>query len=253
MSRPIVLTFAFVILWCPLTQAAPVEAPATTPREEELGEKEADPKTETSPPRNALPKDSSESPPVGILSPPAQHSAESAKSETGPPPSMTLRDEARQIQDELLLTRARIALIGSKIFDSAIEIELRGNLERFYRVEGLTVTLDGIPVYHRIEGLGPQREMIVKVFAVPGGHRLAIRADLQAKRDETYHIHFDQSYTIVVPEHSTVRTRLKLRETGNIFSRFGRKNRGHYHLDVRLNIRSRESKSKTHAEGIAIP
>jgi hypothetical protein len=154
-----------------------------------------------------------------------------------------LDDEAGALQDELLQARTRVALLTSKLYDAKLQVELRSNLERFYTVRDFTVTVDGAPVYHQDEGLGAQAGPLFDLYAAPGSHRVGITAELIAKRNDHYRVHFTQEYTVIVPEASTVRARIKLRETGNMFANFDKRKSGRYDLHARLKVRARVNKN----------
>jgi hypothetical protein len=127
------------------------------------------------------------------------------------------------------------------LFQSKLTLQLRTNLERFYTVTELTITVDGAPVFRRDSGLPPGGDALFELFAAPGAHELGVSANLVARRDPTYKLRFDQTFTVVVPEDSTVSTRLVMRETGNMW-RFAKWRRGRHALSFRLRARAKANK-----------
>ncbi len=155
----------------------------------------------------------------------------------------TLRQEARSLRDDLFRARARVSQVTSKLFNSEVSVQLRSNLPRFYDVTDLTVTLDGAPVYIRETGVDQTGEPIVQLFAAPGSHEIGVSANLAARRDRTYTVRFDESFTFVVPEDSLVSARLRIRETGNMW-RFAARKRGHYRFRTDLRTRAKAHKKR---------
>jgi hypothetical protein len=144
-----------------------------------------------------------------------------------------LQDDARALRDELFKARARVSVVGSKLFTARIAMSFRSNLERFYTARDFTISVDGAPVYVQESGLPQTAGDLFEVFAAPGSHELAISVDLVARRDPAYKLEVEEVLTLVVPEDARVSSRLLLRETGNMW-RFAEKRRGHTDLRVRL-------------------
>jgi hypothetical protein len=158
-----------------------------------------------------------------------------------PAETRRIQDQAQTLRDRLFKARARVSILGSKLFQSKVTLQLRTNLERFYNVTDLTITVDGAPVFRRDSGLPPGHDELFELFAAPGAHELGVSADLVARRDATYKLRFDQTFTVVVPEDSTVSTRLVIRETGNMW-RFAKRRRGRHALSFRLRARAKTNK-----------
>lgn len=160
-----------------------------------------------------------------------------------------LQSRARALQDELFKSRARVSVLAASLFQSRVQLELKGNLDRFYEASNFTLTLDGAPVFQAETGLGRPGAMLVDAYAAPGAHELEVSATLVARRDPTYRIRVRQSFTIVVPERSTVSSKLVLRESGNMWN-FTRKRRGAYR--VRMDLKTK-AKSTDKGGGKAAP
>lgn len=209
---------------------------APSPEEETPGEDGAEtppPEGEDGPPSEAEAPPPEPSSPTPLLDP-----AEIAR----------LQDEARSIRDELFKARARVSAVTAKLFRSKLTVELRSNIERFYEISEFTITLDGAPVYFKETGLAPVKTSIVEMYAAPGSHEMGISAKLVAKRQKTYQIRINQTFTVVVPEDSQLRTKFLLHEFGNMFSRFDKRRRGAYRVHTELQVKAKankKSKKKT--------
>ena len=154
-----------------------------------------------------------------------------------------LQQDLSELRDAIFKARARASIVASKLFHSKITLQVRSNVERFYEVTDFTVTVDGAPVVALERGMGPPRTPLFEVHAAPGAHELGITAHLVARRDPTYKITLHQTFGIVVPETSTVFTRLVIRETGNMW-RFAKHQRGHYRLRVDLRVRAKRDRAQ---------
>lgn len=151
--------------------------------------------------------------------------------------------ESRALQDDLFKARARVAVVTSKLFRAKITLQLRSNLERFYEVSDLQIALDGAPVFLQEKGWPTAAGDLFEVYAAPGAHELTISARLVARRDATYKLRIDDTFTVFVPEDSTVSTRLLLRETGNMW-RFTKRGRGRHVLTAILRARARPNERR---------
>jgi hypothetical protein len=79
---------------------------------------------------------------------------------------------------------------------------------------------------------------LFELYAAPGAHELSFSANLVARRDTTYKLRVAQTFTVVVPEDSTVSTKLLVRETGNMW-RFSKRGRGRSHVQTILRARAK--------------
>ncbi len=149
-----------------------------------------------------------------------------------------IETEARAVSDELFKARARVATVASKLFRSKIELQLRSNLERFYEVSDLVISVDGAPVVTHESGVPAAAAELFQLYAAPGAHELSFSAKLVARRDATYKLRISQTFTVFVPEESTVSTKLVVRETGNMW-RFTKRNRGRSRVDLQLRARAK--------------
>lgn len=149
-----------------------------------------------------------------------------------------LQQDARALRDELFKARARVSVVGSKLFTARIAMSFRSNLERFYTAKDFTIRVDGAPVYVQETGLPQTAGDLFEVFAAPGSHEIAISVDLVARRDPAYRLELVETLTLVVPEDARVSSRLLLRETGNMW-RFAAKRRGHTDLQVSLRAKAK--------------
>lgn len=185
-------------------------------------------------PEGAEPEPGAESPPPEPVpeAPPAPRIDQAAVDE--------LSGQARALQDALFKSRARAAALAANLFQSRVQVELSGNLERFYSVTEFVLTLDGAPVFQAEQGLGRPGAQLVDAYAAPGAHALTVSATLVARRDPTYRIRIEQLFTIVVPERSTVSSKLILRESGNMWT-FARRKRGRYRLRIDLKSRAKSN------------
>ncbi|HET6584470.1 MAG TPA: hypothetical protein VFG69_13505 [Nannocystaceae bacterium] len=149
-----------------------------------------------------------------------------------------LQEDARALRDELFKARARVSIVGSKLFTARIAMSFRSNLERFYTAKDFTIRVDGAPVYVQENGLPKTAGDLFEVFAAPGSHELAISVDLVARRDPSYKLEVQETLSLVVPEDARVSSRLVLRENGNMW-RFAEKRRGRTDLRVRLQAKAK--------------
>ena len=225
----------------PAAKPAPEPAPAAEDEpvieEDEPGATEPG-ETET----EATPSDDGEAGPGEDATEPEP----SAPQEPEPSPvddagAQALQQQARDLRDRLFKARARVAIVGSKVFSSRLQLDVRSNIERFYAVTDLTITVDGAPVYQRDQGMPPTAGNVFEVAAAPGAHEVGIAADLVARRDQTYKVSVGQTFTVVVPENSTVSSRLVMRETGNMW-RFAKRRMGYYRLVMKLRARAKANK-----------
>lgn len=154
-----------------------------------------------------------------------------------------LQEDARVLRDELFKARARVSVVGSKLFTARIAMSFRSNLERFYTAKDFTIRVDGAPVYVQENGLPKTAGDLFEVFAAPGSHELAISVDLVARRDPSYKLEVQETLSLVVPEAARVSSRLVLRENGNMW-RFAEKRRGRTDLRVRLQAKAKLPKGK---------
>jgi hypothetical protein len=149
-----------------------------------------------------------------------------------------LMAESRALQDELVRAKAAVSTVTAKLFRAKVSLSLRSNLERFYEVSELSIALDGAPVFVQAKGLPPARQELALAYAAPGAHEIGVSLELKARRDATYRLRIDQSFTIVVPEDSTVSSALVLRETGNMW-RAGKRGRGRHAVTTVLRIKTK--------------
>jgi hypothetical protein len=161
-----------------------------------------------------------------------------------------LQAEARALRDELFKARARVSVVGSKLFTARIAMSFRSNLERFYTARDFTIRVDGAPVYVQESGLPQTAGDLFEVFAAPGSHELAVSVDLVARRDPAYKLEVEEVLTLVVPADARVSSRLLLRETGNMW-RFAERRRGHTDLRVRLRASAKVPKGARKTGGAA--
>jgi hypothetical protein len=216
----------------------------------------------TPPQGDAPPAEDEAAPPEGDEGPPAQGDAAAPEGEDTPPaeaeqpapkPSAPaplvapaeiarLQAEARSVRDELFKARARVSSVTAKLFRSKVTVELRSNLERFYEISEFTITLDGAPVYFKETGLAPVKTSIVEMYAAPGSHELGISAKLVAKRQKTYQMRVAQTFTVVVPEDSRLRTKFMVHELGNMFGKFDKRKRGAYRVHTELHAKAKANK-----------
>lgn len=210
--------------------AEPAEAEPTGPESEPVGPA---PNGEIEAAGDAEPGDEAEAP--------------TAASRVDPAALAAIQAESRALQDELFKARARVATVTSKLFRAKVTLQLRSNLERFYEVSDLVVAIDGAPVFMQPSGLPTAAGDLFEVYAAPGAHELSISARLVARRDATYKLRIDDTFTVYVPEDSTVSTRLMLRETGNMW-RFTKRGRGRHAVGAILRARS---KPNTRGRGAA--
>lgn len=161
-----------------------------------------------------------------------------------------LQATSRELQDELFKARARVAVVTSKLFRAKIALQLRSNLERFYEVSDLVISLDGAPVFVQDKGWPTAADDLFEAYAAPGAHELTISARLVARRDATYKLRIDDTFTVLVPPDSTVFTRLVLRETGNMW-RFTKRGRGRHVLTAILRARAKPNERRRGAKAKA--
>lgn len=227
------------------TPPAPSSAPSTAP---------STPPTDTEPPADDTPSADAGEPAEDAPTPqtPAETPAEAPAGPTptaGPPAGIdraaldALNAESRALQDELFKARARVAVVTSKLFRAKITLQLRSNLERFYDVSDLVISIDGAPVFSQEKGWPTAASELFEVYAAPGAHELGISAHLVARRDATYKLRIDDTFTVFVPEDSTVSTRLQLRETGNMW-RFTKRGRGRHVLTAILRARAKPNERR---------
>jgi hypothetical protein len=183
--------------------------------------------------------------PDGEAPPPTEPIEPVAPAPSGPDPAAVakLQEDARALRDELFKARARVSVVGSKLFTARIAMSFRSNLERFYTARDFTIRVDGAPVYVQENGLPKTAGDLFEVFAAPGSHELAISVDLVARRDPSYKLEVQETLSLVVPEDARVSSRLVLREHGNMW-RFAEKRRGRTDLRVRLQATAKLPKGK---------
>lgn len=204
----------------PATETPPTEEPPT----------EAPPTEEPAPDGEAPPPEPGQ---TDIASPVAE-----APVRVDPAKVDAIEAEARAVSDELFKARARVATVASKLFRSKINLQLRSNLERFYQVSDLVISVDGAPVVDQESGMPAAAAELFELYAAPGAHELSFTVKLVARRDATYKLRIAQTFTVFVPEDSTVSTKLRVRETGNMW-RFTKRGRGRSRVDLRLRARAK--------------
>jgi len=240
------------LLVAPLVSAAPSK-PATKPGAPQTGAPQAGatpggkPATSPATPATEPPADDVE-PPTGPTDPAEPTPTEPTPTEPAPEPTTPtgpdaaavarLQQDARALRDDLFKARARVSVVGSKLFTARIAMSFRSNLERFYTASDFTIRVDGAPVYVQEQGLPKTAGDLFEVFAAPGSHEIAISVDLVARRDPAYKLEIEETLALVVPEDARVSSRLVLRETGNMW-RFASRRRGHTDLRVRLQARAK--------------
>ena len=199
-----------------------------------------------------------------VDAPPAEQTPDSAVEQSADPAEASqqgptvdagelsrVQAQADALRDEILKARTRVSLIASKLFTSKVVLDVRSNLERFYEVSDLVITVDGAPAYLRESGLPPTAGPVFELFAAPGSHELGISAQLVARRERSYRVRIAQTFVITVPQQATVRARLTARETGNMW-RFGKSQRGHYRTVMTLKARAKKNKgTATKSSGAA--
>lgn len=170
-----------------------------------------------------------------------------------PPPTIdpaavaALQAEARELRDALFKARGRVSTVAARLFTTRVSMRLRSNLERFYTVSNLTITMDGAPVYVQAAGLPTTDGDLFEIFAAPGSHELAVAVDLVSRRDATYKLRIDHAIGFAVDDDARVSTKLMLRETGNMW-RLSRRHRGRSDVRVRLDAKSKANKSASKAK-----
>jgi hypothetical protein len=212
--------------------APPTRPPSTAPPTNGPGA------TTPTTPTTTPPTDPSAPPTETPDEPPSEPTPPEEPTPSGPDEAAVakLQEDARALRDELFKARARVSVVGSKLFTARIAMSFRSNLERFYTAKDFTIRVDGAPVYVQETGLPQTAGDLFEVFAAPGSHEIAISVDLVARRDPAYRLELEETLTLVVPEDARVSSRLLLRETGDMW-RFATKGRGH--TDLRVSLRAK--------------
>ncbi len=226
----------------PPTGPAPAPPAAETKQASEAATPEGEEPAAADPEENSEDIESEESAPPEQAEPAAPTPSDAPL--VDPAEVARLQEEAKAVRGELFKARARVSAVTAKLFKSKVVLELRSNLERFYEVKDFTITIDGAPVYFKESGLAPVRGSIVEMFAAPGSHEMGISAHLTAKRQKLYQIRIDQTFTVVVPEDSQLRTRFMVHELGNMFGKFDKRKRGVYRMHVELRAKAKANKKK---------
>ena len=210
------------------TPTPPPAEPAETPAEEE-----AAPETEAA----EAPSEPEE---VVAPEPVAEPEASApAPADSAPPPDLSpLRSELATLMDELVQTRARVAVLGRQLFETKVRVRVE-NRAGDAVLSTFSLRLDGAPVFVMSDRLGDDATTVFEGFAAPGPHELTVEAEQRTRASADYRYLQTDRYRFEVVQGQMTDVVIILDDDSDIGEDFADDGEGEYDVRTRVRVATR--------------
>lgn len=206
--------------------AAPAETPEETDTEEAAEESTDGPEVEAEAQAEIAPEPVAE--PVAPATP-----------ESAPPPDLSpLRSELATLMDELVQTRARVAVLGRQLFETKVRVRVE-NRAGDAVLATFSLRLDGAPVFVMSDRLGDEGAVVFEGFAAPGPHELTVEAEQRTRANADYRYLQTDRYRFEVVQGQMTDVVIILDDDSDIGEDFADDGEGEYDVRTRVRVATR--------------
>lgn len=209
----------------------PPAAPAETPEESEAEENAAEEAPEESAPAPEAEVEAAPEPAEEVTAPEPPASA--------PPPDLSpLRSELATLMDELVQTRARVAVLGRQLFETKVRVRVENRADDAI-LSTFSLSLDGAPVFVMSERLGDEGALVFEGFAAPGPHELTVEAEQRTRANADYRYLQTDRYRFEVVQGQMTDVVIILDDDSDIGEDFADDGEGEYDVRTRVRVATR--------------
>lgn len=206
--------------------AAPAETPEETDTEEAAEEPTDAPEVEAEAETEVAPEPVAE--PVAPATP-----------ESAPPPDLSpLRSELATLMDELVQTRARVAVLGRQLFETKVRVRVENRADDAV-LATFSLRLDGAPVFVMSDRLGDEGAVVFEGFAAPGPHELTVEAEQRTRANADYRYLQTDRYRFEVVQGQMTDVVIILDDDSDIGEDFADDGEGEYDVRTRVRVATR--------------
>lgn len=165
------------------------------------------------------------------VAPPAAESA-------APPDLSPLRSELSTLMDELVQTRARVAVLGRQLFETKVRVRVENRADDAV-LATFSLRLDGAPVFVMSDRLSDDAATVFEGFAAPGPHELTVEAEQRTRANADYRYVQTDRYRFEVTQGQMTDVVIILDDDSDIGEDFADDGEGEYDVRTRVRVATR--------------
>jgi len=210
--------------------------PEPEPEAEPEGDPEAAPLENGGEPPMAAPEEQTEELPPE----PEPEPITTAEQEASELPDLSpLRSEFSALMDELVQARSRIAVLGQALFNTKLRVRVENDADDQI-LSGLTIRLDGAPIFRTDSDVGGEGRQVFDGFAAPGPHELTVEAEQRSRESEEYRYTQSNRYRFQVVSGKLIEVTITLDDDSDIAEDFEDDGEGEYDVRMRVRVATRD-------------
>ncbi len=153
-----------------------------------------------------------------------------------------LRADFDALMDELIATRARVAVVGRQVFETRLVVKVINRTGRSQNLTSLGLRLDGAPIFEADSGNvgADDARQVFEGFAAPGPHALGVELEIRAREGDAYRSSRSDTYRLQVVEGKLTEVTILIDDSSDIAESFPESEDGQYDTRVRVRVLARE-------------
>ena len=213
--------------------------PSTMSTMQAQPEPEAEPEPEPDPEDGEPPMAAPEPEPEEIAPEPEPEITEAEQEAATLPDLSPLRAEFSALMDELVQARSRIAVLGQALFNTKLRVRVENDADDQI-LSGLTIRLDGAPIFRADSDVGGEGRQVFDGFAAPGPHELTVEAEQRSRASEEYRYTQANRYRFQVVSGKLIEVTITLDDDSDIAEDFEDDGEGEYDVRMRVRVATRD-------------
>lgn len=170
---------------------------------------------------------------------PAEEAVAPGAPPSAPPPDLSpLRSELSTLMDELVQTRARVAVLGRQLFETKVRVRVENRADDAL-MSTFSLSLDGAPVFVMSDRLGDEGALVFEGFAAPGPHELTVEAEQRIRANADYRYLQSDRYRFEVVQGQMTEVVIILDDDSDIGEDFADDGEGEYDVRTRVRVATR--------------